>query len=42
MRLICADPGISEAMIRFDAVSVAVLHGDRAFIRHHLGCLSDR
>ena len=34
------DHFFGEAVVRFDVVSIVVLSGDRAFVRHHLGAYS--
>lgn len=34
------DHFLGEAVVRFDVISIVVLSGDRAFIRHHIGAYS--
>lgn len=31
---------VTDMMVRFDTVSLVVLGGDRALVRHHINCLS--
>lgn len=38
-RWLAAHDGAIDAPLRFDAVAVAVIDGDRALVRHHIDCL---
>ena len=35
-----AEHDVTDMMVRFDTVSLVVLGGDRALVRHHINCLS--